>query len=60
MKKLADEADEVVPIPVALDRVTVQVAPVGIAVEVEHVVIAHGATHKLYKIASVPPPFEFS
>ncbi len=59
-KKLADESDEVVPIPVALDRVAVQVAPIGIAVEVEHITITHGATHQLYKIASAPPSFEYS
>ena len=48
-EKLAEEAEQVVPIPVALDRVAVQVAPVGIAVEVEHVAVLYGAAYKYTK-----------
>ncbi len=46
---LAEEAEQVVPIPVALDRVAVQVTPTGIAVEVQHVAVSHGATYKYTK-----------
>ncbi len=49
MGKLAQEADEVVPIPVALDRVAVQVAVVGIAVDVKHVAVRNGAAYKYTK-----------
>lgn len=49
MGRLAQEADPVVPIPVALDRVAVQVAPVGIAVQVEHVAVLNGAAYKYTK-----------
>lgn len=49
MNRLAEEADQTVPIPVILDRVAVEVAPVGIAVEVEHVAVPHGAANKYTK-----------
>ncbi len=40
---LAEEADEIVPTPVVLGRVPEQEAPVGMAVEVEHVAMLYGA-----------------
>lgn len=46
MKQLAEEAEQTVPIPVVLDRVAVEVAPVGIAVEVEHVALPDRAAYK--------------
>ncbi len=49
MRRLAEEADEVVPIPVVLDRVAVQVAPVGVAVEVEDMAVLDGAAYKSTK-----------
>jgi len=48
-KRLADEADEVVPIPPVRDRVAVEVAPVGVAVEVQHVAVPRGADYKYTK-----------
>ena len=58
--RIAEEADEIVPIPGVRDRVPVQVAPVGITIEVEHVTVLNGAANKIYKIAARTPLVEYS